>query len=179
MKDLFQKNRRAAITISVLVGFLLLTAVLQACQLQDLVKVDVPPAVVDAIQTEKRVSVADSMDVWHEWIAWVDRQSDRLEASIGEGQERAAIIESLTDMGIQLGSDAANTLPGGALISSGIALMGGLFLKRPGDKKREEVEKQASYQAGLDKGQRIADSVKESIDALRGQVGGTNGSDAT
>lgn len=176
MKDLFAKNRRAALTISVLVGFLLLASVLQACQLQDLVKVDVPPAVAEAIQTEDRVSVTDSADVWEEWVAWVDRQSERLKASIGEGQERAAVIESLTSMGIQLGQDAAGTLPGGALISTGLALMGGLFLKRPGDRKREQLEKEASYQAGLDKGQRIADSVKQGIEALREQVGGENGS---
>ena len=38
------------------------------------------------------------------------------------------------------------------------------------------MEKEASYQAGLDKGQRIADSVKQGIEALREQREGENGS---
>jgi hypothetical protein len=175
MRELLIKNRKAAVTISLLAGFLLLSTVLQACQLQDLIKIDVPPAVAEAVQTEERVSVADSGEVWEEWVAWVDRQSDRLQASIGEGQERLAMVESLTSMGISLGQDAASTLPGGALISTGLALMGGLFLKRPGDKKREQMEKEASYRAGLDKGQRIAQGVKDGIEALRGHQEVGNG----
>lgn len=175
MRELFQKNRKAAIMISAAVGFLLLASILSACQLEDLIQVDVPKPVSDAIQTEERVSVADSAEVWEEWVAWVDRQSSRLEAEIGQAQERAAVVRSLTDMSISLGQDAASTLPGGAFISTGLALMGGLFLKRPGDKKREQMEKEDSYTAGLEKGREIASAVRESVEALSSQRDHTNG----
>jgi len=119
--------------------------------------------------------VSDSSEVWSEWIAWVDRQSARLEAEIGQAQERAAVIRSLTEMGISVGQDAASTLPGGALISTGLALMGGLFLKRPGDRKREQLEKEASYNAGLDQGRQIASAVRAGLEAMRAQDDDTNG----
>ena len=45
MKDALKANKRAAITISSLVGFLLISATLSACQLQDMIKFEVPEKV--------------------------------------------------------------------------------------------------------------------------------------
>jgi len=172
MKDALKENKRAAWTISALVGFLLLSATLQACQLQDMIKFEVPPKVAESIEVEGRVPVSKSEEVWQDWSDFVEKQNKRLEAAIGSASERLAIIESLTETGISLGQDAASTLPGGALISSGLALMGGLFLKRPGDKKREKEQTDASYEAGLKKGREIAQAAAEAIRALkRGQEG--------
>ncbi len=175
MKAVFEENRTAALIFSGLMTFLLVTSVLQACQLQDIIKFDVPPAVAEAVETEEKVPVSQSEAVWEDWQTWVDRQSDRLAKSIGDSQERLAVIESLTEMGLRLGQDAASTVPGGAFISAALAGLGGLFLRRPGDKKREQMEKEASYRAGLDKGQRIAVGVEEAIEALRSQGDQTNG----
>jgi len=167
MKDALKENKRAALTISALVGFLLISATLHACQLQDIIKFEVPPEVAESIQVEDRVAVSKSDQVWQDWSDFVTKQNKRLEAAIGSASERLAIIESLTETGINLGQDAASTLPGGALISSGLALMGGLFLKRPGDKKREQQQTDASYDEGLKKGREIAQAAAEAVRTLR------------
>ena len=167
MKDALKANKRAAITISSLVGFLLISATLSACQLQDMIKFEVPEKVQAAIDTEDRVPVSKSDQVWEDWQVFVERQNKRLAEAIGSAQEQLAIIESLTETGISLGQDAASTLPGGALISSGLALMGGLFLKRPGDKKREKEQTDASFDAGLKRGREIAQAASQAIAALK------------
>lgn len=167
MSHAFQTNPRAAWLIVAAISALAITSILSACQIQDLVRVDVPDGVQKAIEVEPRISVSDSGAAWEEWVAWVDRNSSRFSDEIDRGQETAGLIASLTQTGIALGQDAASTLPGGALISTGLALMGGLFLKRPGDKAKERAEADKSYTAGLLKGRKIGQSIAEGVRNLK------------
>ena len=161
MKEILEKNRRAAILISSSIGVLLLAATLSACQIEDLVKVDVPKDVAEAIGSEERIPVSSSSEAWEDWVAWVDRESSRFADRIDQAQETAGVLRSLTETGLQIGQDAASTLPGGAAIATVLAGLGGLFLRRPGDAKRDRLEKEASYNAGLEKGREIAAGLED------------------
>ena len=163
MIDDLKKNPRAAVLISSSIGVLLLAATLSACQIEDLVKVDVPKDVAEAIGSEERIPVSATSEAWEDWVAWVDRESSRFADRIDQGQETAGVLRSLTDTGLQIGQDAASTLPGGAAIATVLAGLGGLFLRRPGDAKKQGLEKEASYNAGLEKGRDIA----AGLEALR------------
>jgi hypothetical protein len=77
------------------------------------------------------------------------------------------VLRSLSETGLQLGQDAASTLPGGALISAALAGLGGLFLRRPGDANRERMEKEASYRAGLEKGRQIAETTMQAVEVIK------------
>ena len=167
MSQAFRTNPRAAWLIVAAITALAITSILSACQIQDIVRVDVPAGIQQALEVEPRISVAESGPVWDEWTAWVDRNSSRFSDEIDEGQATAGLIASLTSTGIALGQDAASTLPGGAFISTGLALMGGLFLKRPGDKAKERAEAERSYNAGLEKGQKISSSVLAGLESLK------------
>ena len=168
MSAAFRTNPRAAWLIVAAITALALTSILSACGIQDIVKIDVPTGIQTAIDLEPRISVSESGAAWDEWVAWVDRNSTRFSGEIDEGQATAGLIASLTDTGLALGKDAASTLPGGAFISTGLALMGGLFLKRPGDKAKEKQEAEKSYTAGLQKGREIATTVAQGLESLRG-----------
>ena len=56
--------------------------------------------------------------------------------------------------------------------------MGGLFIKRPGDQKRERLEKEDSYTAGLMKGREISQLTAKAIRALKGSQDPPKDSDA-
>lgn len=150
MIDLFRENRRAAMLISGSMLVLLIASTLSACQVEDLIKVKVPEGVAQAIETEPKIPVSETEDAWGDWQVWVERESGKFAKEIDKGNETAAIIRSLAETGIQIGQDAASTLPGGAFLSTALALTGGLFLRRPGDRKREQKEKEASFRAGLE-----------------------------
>ena len=166
MIELLKDNRRASIAIVSSIGVLLLASVLSACQISDLIHVDVPKGVATAIDSEPSISVSDSSAAWDDWQAYVERESRRFADEIDRGQEFAGVIRSLTDTGLSIGQDAASTLPGGAIIGSGLALLGGLFLKRPGDKRREAVEKDVSYREGLLKGRGIGKTIEDGLVAF-------------
>jgi hypothetical protein len=146
-------NEKTPLAVCVGAFAVLMTAsVVSGCQVEDFIKVKVPNGVQGAIETEPKITVAESDAAWDDWVAWVERNSRQFAESIDDGKQAADVIRSLTETGIAIGQDAAATLPGGALISTGLALVGGLFLRRPGDAKRTAKEKEASYNAGLDKG---------------------------
>ena len=74
----------------------------------------------------------------------------------------------MTETGISVVDGASSTLPGGALISTGLALLGGLFLKRPGEEKRLRTEKEESYNAGLETAtEKMAGAVTRAFKASR------------
>jgi hypothetical protein len=167
MIEELKTNRRASALLVAAIGVMLLATALQGCKLEDLVKVDVPKDVAAAIKSEDRISYSDSPAAWDDWQAYVDRESAKFAKSIDKGAEVAGLLRSLSETGLQIGQDAASTLPGGALISAALAGLGGLFLRRPGDANRERLEKEASYRAGLEKGKQLAESTMEVVAAVR------------
>ena len=77
MIEVFKSNRRAAILIASAIGVLLLASALSACQIEDLIKIDVPDGVATAIDVEPSISVSDSSAAWEDWQAYVERESRR------------------------------------------------------------------------------------------------------
>jgi len=167
MIDKFKENRKAAILIVSAMGILLLAATLQACQVDDLVKVDVPADVAAAIDIDERIPYSESDDAWKDWEAWVTRQSERFARSIDDGARIAGVLRSLSETGLAVGQEAASTLPGGALLSTGLALLGGLFLRKPGTDREIREEKQDSYNAGIERGRAMAEEALEVLSDLR------------
>jgi len=167
------ENRRATYLVLGAFVVLLLASALAACQIEDLVKVDVPPDVAAAIDRPDSIPVSASTAAWDDWVAYVERQSRRFAESIDRGEEIAGVLRGLTETGIAIGQDAAATVPGGAFLSTALGLLGGLFIRRPGDADRERREKEASYNAGIERGRDIATSVAQSVEALREAQGGS------
>lgn len=147
------------------VGALIIAMAVQGCDLQKMVKFDVPTDVQNAIQTSERESLADSEYIWDEWSNWVESNSSRLAANIQDSRERLELINSVTALGIGALGEVSNSFPGGAVIFSGLSLLAGWFLKRPGEAKTVAKEKEDSYNAGLAKGKELVETIKEATNA--------------
>jgi len=161
LKQRIGKNPKATSLILGAVCVLLLCTALGACQVEDFVRVDVPQGVAEAVGTDDTVSFSEATDAWEDWIAYVDRESKRFSKEIDKGAEIVGVLRSLGETGIAFGQEAAATIPGGAFLSTGLALLGGTLLRRPGDAKREQKEKEDSYTAGLERGREIAEKAIE------------------
>jgi hypothetical protein len=140
----------------------------QGCDLRSMVGVDVPQDVKATIargpeDVDREYTLKDIDFVVTQWKSYVELNNAYLESAIKDARERYELTSTLVNMGITLGSETASTLPGGAIIVSGLSLLTGLFLKRPGEDKRVSKEKEDSYNAGLEEGRRIAAAVKEAL----------------
>ena len=161
-------NARIAtmIALTLTVSTALLMA--QGCDLRSMTSLEVPPdikaTIADDIEdVDREYTLAEIDFVVGEWRSYVDRNNGYLLAAVKDAEERYALAEGLINLGVGIGSDAASTLPGGAIIVSGLTLLTGLFMKRPGEDKRVSREKEDSYNAGLEEGRRLAEAVKAEL----------------
>ena len=144
-----KNNKMATTSILVVILFAGVALTVQGCDLQKMVKLDVPKDVSFALGTDEQSTLADAPVLWEDWTVYVEKNSKRLSSSIEEAESRYSLISSITEMGIGIASDQASALPGGTFIVSGLSLMAGLFMKRPGDDKLVGKEKEKSFNAGL------------------------------
>lgn len=156
IKQFFTGNPQALSCGLLLVVALITLLSVQGCSLASLVKVDVPKdvkqAVVDVDDLNKPITLAEIDEVWSDWTLYVKTNTNKLELAIHDAEERYTLLRSLTDIGIGALGDTSQSLPGGALLLSGLSLATGLFLKRPGEDKRVAAEKEASYNKGYEVG---------------------------
>ena len=145
------------------IAFLGLALAVQGCDLQKAVKFDVPSGVQSAIDTEATQPLSDSQYVWDNWENWVTSNSQALSRNIEDANQRVALIENLTSMGIGALGEVSGAFPGGAVLFSGVSLLAGWFLKRPSEDKVVAKEKEDSYNAGIAKGEEITKTIKEAI----------------
>jgi len=135
----------------------------QGCNLEKMVSVDVPGGVREAIDAPNKITLDEADYLWDQWKSWVDSNSNALARNIENGNERVALIENVTAMGIGALGEVSGNFPGGALLFSSLTLMTGWFLKRPKEDKVVAKEKEDSYNAGLEKGKELAKTIEEAI----------------
>lgn len=145
------------ICVTLLVGGFLFAA--QGCNLQSMVKVDVPPAVVEAIapdDLEGEITLDEAQRVWEDWTNYVQTNTERLRAAIDDANDRYYALASIIDTGVSILGDHAVAFPFGGVVMTGLGVLTGLFLKRPSEDARVAKEKEQSYNAGLVKGAEVA-----------------------
>lgn len=149
-------NRPAFVTTVIAIVLLFAAlAVLQGCNLASFVKVDVPPAIIAATDSPDPVTLDNVNIVWEDWKRYVESNTNKFEYSIKNAEERYAVLQQLTDIGLRSIEGEASGIPGGTILLSGLSLLAGIFLKRPGEDARVAKEKEDSYNKGLEVGSSI------------------------
>lgn len=161
-------NARIATMIAITMTVITALFMAQGCDLRSMTKLEVPPDIKGLIaqgpeDVDREYTLAEVDFVVTEWRSYVDRNNGYILAAVKDAEERYALAGSLIDLGVGIGTEAASTLPGGAIIVSGLTLLTGLFMKRPGEDKRVSKEKEDSYNAGLEEGRRLAEAVKAEL----------------
>jgi len=145
---------------------LFISLAVQGCDIQKAIKFDVPSGVRLAVDTKEKEPLSDSDFVWSQWTSYVESNTTKLSENIKDAQSRVAMIKNVTSMGLSTLEGVSSQFPGGALIFSGLSLLTGLFLKRPGEDKAVEKEKEKSYNAGLEKAKNLLlDNIKDDKNA--------------
>tara|TARA_R100000664_G_scaffold19967_1_gene29159 strand:- start:4604 stop:5056 length:453 start_codon:yes stop_codon:yes gene_type:complete len=134
---------------------LLALLALNGCNLKSAVKVDVPPGVADALQLDIPARLVQADQIAADWESYVERNTKALGIAISDAEDRYVALRSISDLGLQAAAGATQTLPGGALLLSGLTLLGGLFIPKPGSQAQLRQEKEDSYNAGLERGQEL------------------------
>lgn len=110
-----------------------------ALDAKDWIKADVPQDIQQAVEAEDRVTVNEAVQVRKDYVVEVTRNLERLDYNIQKGSRLAALIDTVAFKAFEEFSPAlAAAGPLGLFALS----VGGLFMRRPGDKSRDEHEKE-------------------------------------
>lgn len=142
-------------TLAALLTLFAALAVLQGCNLASFVKVAVPPDVVKATEAITPVTLDNVDIVLDGWKRYVKTNTSKLDHAIKDAEERYAILQQLTDIGLRTVEGEMGGIPGGTILLSGLSLLAGVFLKRPGEDARVAKAKEDSYNKGLEVGSTI------------------------
>lgn len=135
---------------------LLVSLTASGCQVSDLITVDVPEDVKEAVGVEGKVTLTDVPDVWDDWQDYVRKNTDRLESETERAYELLGFINSATDLAITAAGNAAPAFPGGAILVGLLTGAAGLYMKKPGTDREIAKAKEASYNAGMEKAKALA-----------------------
>jgi CRISPR/Cas system-associated endonuclease Cas1 len=149
------ENKHALISAMALIVVLGVAMAFQGCDLQRAIKFDVPGSVQKSIEVGEQESLSNASFVLEQWQTFVSANTRKLTTNIEDAEQRFTMIQSLTSLGLGAIGEASTGFPGGAILASGLSLLTGWFLKRPGEDKRVNSEKEDSYNAGIDVGKEL------------------------
>ena len=151
MKNWIHKNPLAVSAFAGAIAVLMFCLAASGCQVSDLIKVNVPSEVKEAVGVEGDVTLTDAPVVWEDWNQYVKKNTDRFESETKKSYELLGFINTATDIAISSAEAAAPAFPGGAIVFGLLAGTAGLFMKKPGTDKVLAKEKEDSYNAGMKK----------------------------
>jgi hypothetical protein len=155
MREWVSENRLVVSFFLASVAVLLISLAAYGCQISDMIRVDVPKDVQHAVGIEGKVTLTQIPDVWDDWHDYVEKNTKRLEAETERSYELLGFINSATNIAIGAAEGAASSFPGGAILIGILSGAAGLYMKKPGTDRVIAKEKEASYNAGLEKAKAI------------------------
>jgi len=164
MTDWIKKNPMAISLAVASLALLFVNLAVAGCQVSDLVKVEVPDGVKTAVGVDGVVTLTDVPDVWDDWKDFVEKNTKRFESETERSYEILGFINGATQMALSAAGTAAPAFPGGAILLSLLSGAAGLYMKKPGTDRAIAKEKEASYNAGLEKAKSLAASVNEAVE---------------
>jgi len=143
--DWLKQNKIGASILTGTAVIALIIAGMNGCQITDYVKVNVPIAVQKATNSPSKVTMTDAPGVLEAYY----KSGDIFATNIDRGWEWVGFFASMGTTAMEMGKSA---IPGGALGLGLLTFASGLMIKGPGTAKGKE----ASYNKGLEAGQKLA-----------------------
>lgn len=165
MLQWLKENPFGSTMIGVVIVAAIVMVVLTGCQLSDYVKVDVPLKVQQFTGLPSSVPLTHAEEYYEDSATAMLTAMERFRENIDEANWLFTFLTTSIQTGITAAEPAATTLPGGALILTALAGLGGIFIRKPGDTKKINQASIDGYNEAL------ADLQKMGIDEVLKKVG--------
>lgn len=178
LSSFVSRNRLGVVLSIVAFAAVIGASAISGCSgLRDLISVKVPEAVQKETGATPKVSLNEAPGVRDAYAQNAVRVLAEFDASIGRGEQFYGTVASLFNTALSVGSDAASSsgLPFGGLLATGIGVLGGLFIEKPGSKAKAIAEKSNAADAAFDDGHSLALSVvNTAVESLAAKLLKTN-----
>jgi hypothetical protein len=105
--------------------------VANGCDMRQLVGVSAPPAVLESLDVEGPISLAEADAIYADWQAWVTRNTERFEAAVQAADDRYRFIHQWVSIGMDAAGTASEGIPYGGLLFGALTGAVGLMLPQP------------------------------------------------
>jgi hypothetical protein len=105
--------------------------VANGCDMRQLVKVDAPAGVLETLDVEGPISLAEADLIYADWREWVERNTERFERAVQAADERYRFIHSWVAIGMDAAGTASEGIPYGGLLFGALTGAVGLMLPQP------------------------------------------------
>jgi hypothetical protein len=122
-------NEKAIAMFAALLACGMLVA--NGCDMRQLVKVDAPPGVLETLDVEGPISLAEADLIYADWREWVERNTERFERAVEAADERYRFIHSWVAIGMDAAGTASEGIPYGGLLFGALTGAVGLMLPQP------------------------------------------------
>lgn len=146
--DYIKGNKTGVSILAVVFIGILGLAFASGCQIGDMIKVNVPESVQTTTNSKPVVSLNKATYVRKQYVNEVKSALEEFDANIEGASAFRDLAVSLLNTGMVAGQGALAGFPGGAVLMSVLAGVGGLYLKKPGSDAELASAKQASFNSG-------------------------------
>ena len=160
MTKWFSENKGAVLAGSITVSMVVALVLASGCSLSDLVQVRVPQGVQQSLATTSQITLTEAGYTWNQWVQFVEHNSQQFQDSIDRSNFIWGMLSSAVNVGAESAQGPLAALPGGTFLLSGLTLVTGLFLNKPGAAKATAKEKEKSFNAGIKVGEQAAAAAK-------------------
>jgi hypothetical protein len=145
-------NKTGTSILAVVIACILGLAFASGCgSLDDMVKVNVPEQVQQATHSKGTIPLSNAIHVRRQYVTEVKFALDKFDENIEGATAFRDLALSLLNTGMVAGQGALAGFPGGAVLMSLLAGVGGLYLKKPGTDAEINAAKEDSFNAGQKK----------------------------
>jgi hypothetical protein len=115
--------------------------VANGCDIRQLVGVNAPPAVLESLDVEGPISLAEADAIYADWQAWVTRNTERFETAVQAADDRYRFIHQWVSIGVDAAGTASEGIPYGGLLFGALTGAVGLMLPQPRIAARKDAPK--------------------------------------
>lgn len=150
MTEWLKRSKWGLAVVALVPALLAGLAALSGCSFADWVSVDVPREVQKGQGVPASIPLSEAEQVFEDHV----RAGERFASEIEDGFTRLGYLEAMLSTALSVGGQA---IPGGALATTGLALLGGILIKGPGTATAEKK----SYNKGKAEAERHSKEMLE------------------
>lgn len=162
MINWIKDSKYGILIVACVVGVLLTASACSGNRATDFIQYRNPPQVQQALGVPAKQTLTQAPMTIEQWELYVEQGTRELFANVEQADALFDFLRGLVTGGIeQLEDEISMAFPLGGTIVAGLGVLGGLFLKRPGEEKRVRKEKEDSFNAGQRKARDLVALAKE------------------
>lgn len=147
--DWLKDNWKGVATFGSVFVLLIALGYAAGCSLGDVIKVRVPPNIAEVTGSPQLAPLNDAPSIRAKYVAFQAADLERFDEEVADKTFLFDLVSAGLNTGIGVGQGYLSTLPGGGIAAALLGGLGGLFISKPGEKKKLREQAKSEVQQAV------------------------------